>query len=123
MAEDDTLADNFKITLEGRGGPIVYPEETFSIKMSLLNLLKEQCQFHGIPGDDPILHIYRFIAQTDCLRNGTEARMVNLYLFPFTLFHHAKSWFENLDPKSIHTWSELYDKFLNHFFPIPLQIR
>nr|GEV26298.1 hypothetical protein [Tanacetum cinerariifolium] len=42
---------------------------------------------------------------------------LRLYLFPYSLTHHATAWFDRLPMNSIHTFEEMVSKFLSKYFP------
>nr|GEX95072.1 hypothetical protein [Tanacetum cinerariifolium] len=49
--------------------------------------------------------------------NGVTDDALRLYLFPYSLTHHATAWFDLLLKNSIHTFQEMALKFLSKYFP------
>ncbi|GKE15992.1 reverse transcriptase domain-containing protein [Tanacetum coccineum] len=49
--------------------------------------------------------------------NGVSDDALRLYLFPYSLTHHATAWFDRLPKNSIHTFLEMASKFLSKYFP------
>lgn len=50
-------------------------------------------------------------------QNGVTEDGLHLYLFPYSLTHHAIAWFDHLPKNSIHTFDEMVTKFLAKYFP------
>ncbi|GJQ90451.1 reverse transcriptase domain-containing protein [Tanacetum coccineum] len=50
-------------------------------------------------------------------QNGVTDDALRLYLFPYSLTHHATTWFDRLSKNSIHTFQEMASKFLLKYFP------
>nr|GFA43368.1 reverse transcriptase domain-containing protein [Tanacetum cinerariifolium] len=50
-------------------------------------------------------------------QNGVTDDALLLYLFPYSLTHHATAWFDRLPKNSIHTFQEMASKFLSKYFP------
>ncbi|GKA51147.1 reverse transcriptase domain-containing protein [Tanacetum coccineum] len=50
-------------------------------------------------------------------QNGVTDDALCLYLFPYSLTHHATAWFDRLLKNSIHTFEEMVSKFLSKYFP------
>nr|GEX90222.1 reverse transcriptase domain-containing protein [Tanacetum cinerariifolium] len=50
-------------------------------------------------------------------KNGVIHDALRLYLFPYSLTHHASAWFDRLPKNSIHTFEEMVSKFLSKYFP------
>ncbi|GKB55471.1 reverse transcriptase domain-containing protein [Tanacetum coccineum] len=50
-------------------------------------------------------------------QNKVTDDALRLYLFPYSLTHHATAWFDHLLNNSIHTFQEMALKFLSKYFP------
>ncbi|GKA99046.1 reverse transcriptase domain-containing protein [Tanacetum coccineum] len=50
-------------------------------------------------------------------QNGVTDDALRLYIFPYSLTHHATAWFDRLPKNSIHTFQEMDSKFLSKYFP------
>ncbi|GKD69573.1 reverse transcriptase domain-containing protein, partial [Tanacetum coccineum] len=50
-------------------------------------------------------------------QNGVADDALRLYLFPYSLTHHATAWFDRLPKNSIYTFQEMASKFLSKYFP------
>nr|GEW78755.1 hypothetical protein [Tanacetum cinerariifolium] len=50
-------------------------------------------------------------------QNGVTDDALRLYLFPYSLMHHAIVWFDHLSKNSIHNFQEMALKFLSEYFP------
>ena len=71
-----------------------------------------------------IKHITNFMELCEMFKfNDVIDDAVCLRLFPFSLRDGAKSWLNSLPANSITTWEELYQKFLNKFFPFKKQAK
>ncbi|GJY03235.1 hypothetical protein Tco_0361387 [Tanacetum coccineum] len=54
-------------------------------------------------------------------QNGVLDDSLRLFLFPYSLTHHATAWFDRLPKNSIHTFEEMVSKFLSKYFPPPME--
>nr|GEV69738.1 reverse transcriptase domain-containing protein [Tanacetum cinerariifolium] len=50
-------------------------------------------------------------------QNGVTYDSLLLFLFPYSLTHHATAWFDRLSKNSIHTFEEMVFKFRSKYFP------
>ncbi|GKA94538.1 reverse transcriptase domain-containing protein [Tanacetum coccineum] len=50
-------------------------------------------------------------------QNRVTDDALRLYLFPYSLTHHANAWFDRLPKNSILTFQEMASKFLSKYFP------
>ncbi|RWR88646.1 hypothetical protein CKAN_01767600 [Cinnamomum micranthum f. kanehirae] len=96
---------------------ILYPPNTagnFTLHAQLLNMVPH---YHGLPNEDPYLHIKEFfeLCATQQIQ-GVTAEGIRLRLFPFSLKDKAKIWLNSLDAGSINSWQQLASKFLKKFF-------
>nr|GLL27316.1 uncharacterized protein LOC109169442 [Ipomoea trifida] len=73
--------------------------------------------FHGSASDDALTFIRDFygIVQHFPLNDLTEDAL-RMRCFPYTLKDAAKTWFMTLTPRSLRTWSEVYNKFIGKFY-------
>ncbi|GKA93529.1 reverse transcriptase domain-containing protein [Tanacetum coccineum] len=124
-----TMEDFYRPSLIGRGGPIVpttVPRTDFVLKNHMVQLLRQNYQFHGFEGEDANDHLNKYLSITQFIKqNEVSQDIINLNLFPFSLTHEAESWFYTLKTHSIHTWEEIVSKFLSKYFPYSrtLQLR
>ncbi|GJS71480.1 reverse transcriptase domain-containing protein [Tanacetum coccineum] len=51
------------------------------------------------------------------LQNGVTDDAIRVYLFPYSLTHHATAWFDHLPKNSIHTFQGMASKFLSKYIP------
>ncbi|GJZ78202.1 reverse transcriptase domain-containing protein [Tanacetum coccineum] len=123
------MEDFYRPSLIGRGGPIVpttVPGTNFALKNHMVQLLRQNCQFHGFKDEDANEHLDKYLSITQFIKqNGVSQDIINLNLFPFSLTHEAESWFYTLKTHSIHTWEEMVFKFLSKYYPYSraLQLR
>ncbi|GJX43440.1 reverse transcriptase domain-containing protein [Tanacetum coccineum] len=108
-------------TMNGRGGPIApvtLQAMDFRLKNHMIQQVQNICQFHGLPGDDANKHLNKFLTITQSMKqNRVTNDALRLYLFPYSLIHHATAWFDRLLKNSIHTFEEMVSKFLSKYFP------
>nr|GEV74663.1 reverse transcriptase domain-containing protein [Tanacetum cinerariifolium] len=108
-------------TMNDWGGPIApitIHAMDFRLKNHMIQQVQNSCQFHGLPGDDANKHLDKFLTVTQCIKqNGVTNDALRLYLFPYSLTHHATAWFDRLPKNSIHTFKEMVSKFLSKYFP------
>ncbi|CAN6708296.1 unnamed protein product [Malus baccata var. baccata] len=118
-AAGQPLRNSLAATINAVPRCIIYPDvedgTTFEIKPHILNILPS---FHGLPNNDPNMHLADFIEACDnTIIRGFSSEAIKLRLFPFSLKDKAKAWLHSLPANSITTWTELQEKFLNKFFP------
>ncbi|GKD65328.1 reverse transcriptase domain-containing protein [Tanacetum coccineum] len=116
-----TMEELCQPTMNGRGGPIApvnIQATDFGLKNHMIQQVQNSCQFHGLPGDDANKHLDKFLTITQSMKqNGVTNDALRLYLFPYSLTHHATAWFDRLSKNSIHTFEEMVAKFLSKYFP------
>nr|GEY45537.1 reverse transcriptase domain-containing protein [Tanacetum cinerariifolium] len=117
---DRTMEELLQAPSEGYEEAIVIPEilaENFKIKMNLLQLVQAN-KFHGRENDNPHTHISNFKRMTATLKYRDVLNdAIKLMLFPYSLEDKARIWYEKEPPNSILTWEDLFNKFVNQFFP------
>ena len=63
----------------------------FELKSSYINMIQNSVQFHGLPSEDPNLHIVYFLDICDMFRvNGVLDDAISLRLFLFSLKDKAR---------------------------------
>ena len=81
----------------------VIESTTFELKPSYVIMIQNSVQFHGLPNEDPNLHIANFLEMSHMFRaSGASDDAIRLRLFPFTLKDKAKAWLNSLPAGSIH---------------------
>ncbi|GJS22679.1 reverse transcriptase domain-containing protein [Tanacetum coccineum] len=116
-----TMEELCQPTMNGLGGPIApvnIQATNFELKNHMIQQVQNSCQFHGLPVDDANKHLDKFLTITQCMKqNGVTDEALRLYLFSYSLTHHATAWFDRLPKNSIHTFQEMASKFLSKYFP------
>ena len=116
-----TMEELCQPTMLGRGGPIApltIGATDFGLKHHMIQQVQNSCQFHGLPGDDANKHVDKYLTVTQSMKQqGVTDDALRLYLFPYSLTHHATAWFDRLPKNSIHTFDEMVTKFLAKYFP------
>ena len=89
----------------------------FEIKPKFLSLIKASA-FEGRPTECPIRHIQFFNDLCDTISSeDVPQEYIQLKAFKWSVIGKAQQWLESLPPRSITTWSQLHDMFMNKFFP------
>ena len=89
----------------------------FELKPSYVNMIQNSVQFHGLPSEDPNLHIAYFLDICDMFRvNDVPDDAIRLRLFLFSLKNRARQWLNSLPTVSISDWATLAQKFLAKYF-------
>ncbi|GJT86150.1 reverse transcriptase domain-containing protein [Tanacetum coccineum] len=114
-------------TMNGRGEPIApvnIQATDFGLKNHMIHQVQNSCQFHGLPGDDANKHLDKFLTITQSMKqNGVTDDAIRLYIFPYSLTHHATAWneisnFRQLPDESLFEARECYklsiDRCPNH---------
>ena len=86
----------------------------------------QSSQFHGLPTEDLMAHMSKFIEYYGMLkRNGISKDVIRLLIFLFSITDRAEKWFMGLPSQSITIWDEMYTTFFDkNFSPTKvLQIR
>jgi hypothetical protein len=116
-----TMEELCQPTMQGRGGPIApltIEATDFGLKHHMIQQVQNSCQFHGLPGDDANKHLDKYLTVTQSMKqHGVTDDALRLYLFPYSLTHHATAWFDRLPKNSIRTFDEMVTKFLAKYFP------
>nr|GEY37269.1 reverse transcriptase domain-containing protein [Tanacetum cinerariifolium] len=116
-----TTKDLCQPTLNGQGGPIsliAIQATNFRLKNDMIQQVQNSCQFHRLPGDDANKHLDKFLYVTQSIKvNGVTDDALCLYLFPYSLTHHATDWFDRLPRNSINTFEQMAKKILGKYFP------
>ncbi|KAL5747026.1 hypothetical protein ACOSQ2_024323 [Xanthoceras sorbifolium] len=73
--------------------------------------------FHGLASEDLLTFMREFYStiQSFPLQRLSEEQLTIRY-FPYTLNDRAKQWLMTLLAGSLHTWSEVYRKFIGKFY-------
>ncbi|GJX48576.1 reverse transcriptase domain-containing protein [Tanacetum coccineum] len=107
-------------SINGRGGPIApIPIEAMDFRLChhMIQQVQNNCQFHGLPGDDATRHIDKFLEITQYMKQNLVANdALRLSLFPYSLTHHAIAWYDRLPRNSIHSFDDMMRKFLSKYF-------
>ncbi|GJU04742.1 reverse transcriptase domain-containing protein [Tanacetum coccineum] len=110
-----------QLSIDGRGGPIApipIQATDFGLRHHMIQQVQNTCQFHGLPGDDANRHIDKFLEITQHVKqNGVSDDALRLFLFPYSLTHHAIAWYDRLPRNSIHSFDDMMRKFLSKYFP------
>ncbi|KAI3797202.1 hypothetical protein L1987_32457 [Smallanthus sonchifolius] len=119
--EERNMTYYAKPSLDGYESSVAQPAITANnveIKSSIIHLVENSVQFHGLQDEDPNAHIARFlrICATFKIYNCSDDA-IRLRLFPFSLRSRAIEWLESLSPGSITTWAEMAEQFLKKYFP------
>nr|GEW36214.1 reverse transcriptase domain-containing protein [Tanacetum cinerariifolium] len=119
-----TMEELCQTTLNGRGGPIppiAIQAKNFGLKNDMIQQVQNSCQFHGLPGDYANKHLDKFLHVTQSIKvNGVIDDSLRLYLFPYSLTHHATAWFDRLPRNSITTFEQMAKMFLGKYFPLSM---
>ncbi|GKF78768.1 zinc finger, CCHC-type containing protein [Tanacetum coccineum] len=95
-------------TIELLAGNNVVP-----LRSDTIQLVQNECSFHGLRSEDPNQHLKDFLKLMDSLDiDGENRERIRLYLFQFSLCDQASNWLERLLAGSISTWEDLTTRFL-----------
>nr|GEU64839.1 reverse transcriptase domain-containing protein [Tanacetum cinerariifolium] len=108
-------------SLNGRGGPIApiaIQATNFRLKNDMIRQVHNFCQCYGLSGDDANKHLDKFLHVTQSIKvNGVTDDALRLYLFSYSLTHHATAWFDRLPRNSINKFEQMAKMFLGKYFP------
>nr|GEW86602.1 DNA-directed DNA polymerase [Tanacetum cinerariifolium] len=115
---DPTLLNDFEMAAKGNGDlPVPDLRTMEELCQPSLNV-QNSCQFHGLRSDDANKHLDKFLHVTQSIKvNGVTDDALHLYLFPYSLTHHATAWFDRLPRNSINTFEQMAKMFLGKYFP------
>ena len=107
-------------TLRMPASAIVVPSlngRSFEIKPNFITLIKS-ILFEGRLTEDPIAHVKVFLDLCETITaEGLPEDYVKLKAFKWSLGGKTLAWLDSLPPGSITTWNQLYEQFMNKFFP------
>ena len=110
-AQPRILADYARPTMDGTRSSIVRPlmaANTFELKPTFVQMVRQSCSFHGLPDDDPSTHLGNFLEVGDMfMLLGVTSDAIRLRVFPFSLKARAKEWLQSLVKASVTTWDLL----------------
>ncbi|GJX95768.1 reverse transcriptase domain-containing protein [Tanacetum coccineum] len=116
-----TIEELCRPTINGQGeliAPLTIQATDFRLKNHMIQQVQNSCQFHGLTGDDANKHLDKFLHVTQSMKqNGVSIDALRLFLFPYSLTHHATAWFDCLPKNSIHSFEQMVSKFLSKYFP------
>nr|GEZ52076.1 reverse transcriptase domain-containing protein [Tanacetum cinerariifolium] len=113
---DPTLLNDFEMATDGNGDPPILH----------LRTIEELCQptlnGRGGPTAPIAIQATNFRLKNDMIQqsikvNGVTDDALHLYLFPYSLTHHATAWFDRLLRNSINTFEQMAKMFLEKYFP------
>nr|GEV72767.1 reverse transcriptase domain-containing protein [Tanacetum cinerariifolium] len=111
-----------KLPIFGPIASIPFRATDFRLRHHMIQQVQNTCQFHGLSSDDANRHIDKFLEITQHMKqNGVSDDAPRLYLFTYSLTHHATAWYDRLPRNSIHTFNDMMKKFLSKFVP-PLMV-
>ena len=115
------INDYLAPTLQGCSSSIVRPlieANSFELKMSLIQFMQQNCQFPGLPSEDPNEHLNNFMEIYDTTKiNGATDDAIQLRSFQFSLRDKARAWLKSLLRGPLTTWDMVARKFLKKYFP------
>ncbi|KAL4286886.1 hypothetical protein AHAS_Ahas19G0131000 [Arachis hypogaea] len=115
------LGSYFAPTAYLYGKSIVVPPiaaNNFELKPQLVTLVQQNCQYYGLPQEDPNQFISNFLQICDTVKtNRVNPEVYKLMLFPFALRDGAKLWLDSQSKESLDTWDKVVTEFLTKFFP------
>ena len=116
-----TLGSYANPTTTSYGSSICIPSigvSSFELNPQLIIMVQQNCQYFGLPQEEPIEFLAQFLQIADTVRDKeVDQDVYRLFLFPFTVKDQAKRWLNNQPKTSIKTWKQLSEKFMNHYFP------
>ena len=118
---DRAMKDYLAPTFEGCSSSIARPPvqaNNFELKTLLIRFMQQNCQFAGLPSEDPNEHLSNFLEICDAIKiNGAIDDAIWLRLFHFSLKDKARAWLKSLPQGTLTTWEMVTRKFLEKYFP------
>ncbi|GKA39452.1 MAK10-like protein [Tanacetum coccineum] len=114
------MGDYSKPSHEGYRNTIELPvgKNVVPLQSDAIQLVQNECSFHGLRFEDPNQHLKDFLKLVDSLDlDGENRERTRLRLFQFFFRDQASNWLERLLAGSITTWEDLTTRFLTQFFP------
>nr|GEV89406.1 reverse transcriptase domain-containing protein [Tanacetum cinerariifolium] len=97
--------------------PLDNPELTIRRRSGIDPTLLNDFEMATDGNDDPP-HLDKFLHVTQSIKvNGVTDDALCLYLFSYSLTHHASAWFDRLLRNSINTFEQMFKMFLGKYFP------
>ncbi|GJZ37384.1 hypothetical protein Tco_0583575 [Tanacetum coccineum] len=105
-----TLGNYSKPTHKGYRNTIELPvgNNMVPLQSDTIQLVQNECPFHGLRSEDPNQHLKDFLKLVDSLDlDGENRERTRQCLFQFSLRDQASNWLERLPVGSITTWEDL----------------
>nr|GFA41200.1 reverse transcriptase domain-containing protein [Tanacetum cinerariifolium] len=120
MDDNRTMEELLQEPMKGYGEAIVIPKinaDHFEIKTNFLQLVQAN-PYHGFEKENPHTHLNNFKRITSTLKfRDVRNDVIKLMMFQYSLKGNARLWYDKEPPKSILTWEDLVNTFVNQFFP------
>ncbi|CAN6560086.1 unnamed protein product [Malus baccata var. baccata] len=117
MADNHTLRKLATPNTDQQPLCITYPnaDRGFELKSGMIHYLPK---FHGFSTEDANKHLMEFHVVCSRMRPANvDEEQVKLRAFPFTLEAKANEWLYNLPLRSMNTWNQVKQAFLEQYFP------
>ena len=76
---------------------LIIQADNLELKIGLIRMMQNDCQFGGLPNDDPYEHIVNYLEICDTQQySGVPAKNVRLMIFSFSLRNKSRIWFKSL---------------------------
>nr|GFA58750.1 reverse transcriptase domain-containing protein [Tanacetum cinerariifolium] len=113
---DHTLLNDFEMATDGNGDPPILDLRTID------ELCQPTLNGRGGPTAPIAIQATNFGLKNDMIQQSIKVNRVtddalHLYLFPYSLTHHATAWFDHLLRNYINTFEQMAKIFLGKYFP------
>ena len=117
LVQNETMGDlDIPTILESPSSiALLAAARNYELKNIHFNMLPS---FHGMSTEDPLAHIRGIFNMVSnmALVEGVTKQHLKVKVFPYTMKDKAKTWLNSLRPRTLTSWNDIQNKFLEKFF-------
>ncbi|KAM2667418.1 hypothetical protein EV2_019114 [Malus domestica] len=117
LVQNETMGDLDMPTIPESPSSIALPAaaRNYELKTIHFNMMPS---FHGMSTEDPLARIrdiFNMVSNMALVEGVTEEHL-RMKVFPYTMKDKAKTWLNSLRPRTLTSWNDIQNKFLEKFF-------
>ncbi|XP_050125739.1 uncharacterized protein LOC126603005 [Malus sylvestris] len=117
LVQNETMGDLDMPTIPESPSSIALPAAARNYELKTIHF-DMMPSFHGMSTEDPLAHIrdiFNMVSNMALVEGVTEEHL-RMKVFPYTMKDKAKTWLNSLRPRTLTSWNDIQNKFLEKFF-------